>query len=518
MPELPTFDSPLAARGLQPSSLGVSGYEEAARSFREAGSSIGNAAEGAINVYEQHQEQQDLSSLTSDFGNVFAQATMSWNQTAASADPNDPNTAQKWRDNVLAPLLEKLGENVESEGGQRKAAELRTQLSNHFLSKTISDQGVLAGAAVQSNITQAGNAISQAAEADPTSMPAGLSILNNLIEDQIKSHALDPEQAARIRTEFTGPLSKTVATSAFRGMAERNPDAAVKALDSGTFGRFFNGDEAASLRTYARTQGNVNDELVRRQNKESADGDLATLQAKTIAPDGSIVIPKTFLGDVQKWLTQYGGRPGVENAASQARTMIDFARGVMKDPKTISDPHVYGDFSSRLTLSSDDPSALTDEQVVRARADGLLSNEDYNFFRGAISTLQKDPGYKVAQTQFKTFLKGIRSSITHSNILMGSNDPTGDQKFLQFQQAATAQFESAYHKGDGSWQNLLDRNTKGSLWFQAVPYMTDQKGATSDLLNRVTGAPGLVPSVQPGVKWKPGMSMDDLAKQLGGGK
>lgn len=520
MPKLPTYESSMAERGLQPSALGVESREATGRSISSAFHQIGGIVGDLVDVHEQHQEQQDISSLTNDYAQTFAGLTQSWNQTAAKSDPNDTATAEKWRDNILDPTLEKLGADTSSTGGQKKAAELRNELRMHFVQKTIGDQSTMGGVAVQSNLEGAGNALSQAAYADPSSFGASIKILNGLIDAQIGSHTLDAATGARIRENISGRLSKEIAVSAFRGMAERNAPAALEALDSGQFDRYFNGSEAKTLRSYAIEQTKLNNTLIEKQNKDDASTELSKIQGQTIAPDGSLTVPKTFYGDIAAWQGKWAGKPGTADmVTTQSRTLIDYGRALTRElsegTPTVTDPHTYEDFRSRIALGSDDPNGVTDEQVIRARADGKLSDKDFTFFKGAVSTLAKDPALRVAQRDFNTFLKGIKSSITKSNILMGANDPAGDQRYLQFVQNAQAQFDSAYQKGDGSWKQLIDRNHGGSLWFQAKSYMTDQKGAMQNLQNSISGTPGLVPSVNAPARGK-GESAADYLKRTGG--
>lgn len=417
-------------------------------------------------------------------------------------------------------MLGKLGADAATQHGTAMAQDVQDRLRQHFVEKTLADQSTMAGVAVQSNLTQAGNAVSQAAYSDPSSMSAGITIMNGLIDAQIKAHNLDPDTATRIRDNLAGTISKNVAESAARGLGEQNPDALIQALDNGTFDKYFTGQEASVLRNYAVTQSKLNTTLVQKQNKDQADSELNSIQASTIGADGNLTIPKDYFANVATWMSKWAKTPGVaDTALSSGRTAIDYGRSIMdelaKGKPAITDPATYENFSGRLTLSQDDPNALTDEQIIRARADGKLSDKDFNFFKESVATLAKDPAYKGAQAQFKTFMSGIKSSITRSNVLMGSNDPAGDQKYLQFQQAATDEFERAYKRGDGSWKALLDRNAKNSLWQQSIPYMTDQKGAMQNLQNSISGTPGLVPSIN-APKRNPGESAADYLRRTGG--
>lgn len=521
MPKLSDYEAPLGSRGLQPSDMGITAAEQEGRAWKGAFDSLGDNAQKIGNTAEQHYAQKDAADSAKDGADAFALYTKSWNDTAANSDPNNPDIAEKWRQDVLEPGLEKIGANAVSKHGEEAARDLRNRLRQHFTEKTIADQGSLSGLAVQSNLEQATNSLSNAVRSDPSSMPAAIGILDSAITAQVKSHNLDAVTATKIRTDLFGKASTGIAESALFGLAESNPEAAQKALDAGTFDKYFTPGQMQTARRYVETQGKLVTTLVKTQNKEASDGDMANIQNTTIDPKtGNLTIPKDYFSNVLAWANKWQNKPGAgENVAEKSRTAIQFGRSIMdeleKGKPAVTDAHTYEDFSSRLTLGQSDPNALSDEQIIRARADGMLSDKDYNFFKGAVGTLAKDPAARVAQRDFKTFLKGIRSSITKSNILMGNSDGPGDQLYLQFQQDAQAQFDSAYQKNDGSWRALLDRNSPNSLWHQSVRYQTNQKGAMDNLTNSIQGSVGLVPSVNV-PKRNPGESIVDYNKRTGG--
>jgi hypothetical protein len=481
---------------------------------------LGQAAQSIGNTVEQHYAQKDASDLAKQGADAFANLTAEWNKTAASSDPNNPELASKWRQDALEPALEKIGADVSSKHGEEAADRLRNQLRMHFTEKTVADQGTLSGLAVQSNLEQATNSLSNAVRSDPSAMPAAIGILDSAITAQVQSHSLDAVTAAKIRTDLFGKASNGIAESALFGLAESNPEAAQKALDAGTFDKYFTPGQMQTARRYVETQAKLTTTLVEKQNKEAADSDMATIQNTTIDPQsGQLTIPKDYFANVLAWTNKWQNKPGAAaNVAEKSRTAIQFGRSIMdelqKGKPAVTDAHTYEDFRSRVTLGQSDPNALTEDQVIQARANGMLSDRDYSFFKGAVTSLAKDPALRVANKDFQTFLKGIKSSITNSNILMGTNDPTGDKQYLAFTQDAQAQFDSAYQKGDGSWRHLLDRNNPASLWQQSRRYQTNQKGAMDSLQERIEGGSSFIPSSAP-ARAK-GESAADYLKRTGG--
>lgn len=519
MPKLPDYESPLAARGLQPSAMGVDANEQAGRSIKASFDSLGNSARYIGNTIEQHNEAQDASELTADAAQTYANLTKSWNDTAAQADPNATDTADKWRQDQLEPALEKIGANATSKKGQQDAEKARAQLRMEFFRSTIGDQMQLNGDAVLQNFENATSSLANNARRDPSTMGPAIGLLSTLIDNQVKAHTLDAGVAAKLKTELLGKAANTIAEQAFFGLAEKNAPAAQTALDDGTFDGLFSPQQMQQARGFVTAQAKLNTTLIEKQNKDASESDMAAIQSTTIDKDtGELTIPRDYFANVATWASKWAGKPGAgDSVAEKTRTAIQFGRSIMdelaKGKPAVTDPHTYADFASRVTLAQGGPDALTEDQVIQARADGKLSDKDYTFFKGALTKLAQDPAHKAALQSFNTFIRGIRSSITRSNILMGNNDPAGDQKMLQFQQRATQEFEDAYAKGN--WRDLLERNNKNSLWHQAVPYMTDQKGAMESLQNSINGAPGLVPSISAPARQK-GETAADYLKRTGG--
>ncbi len=369
MPKLPDYESPTATRGLQPSSTGISGAEQGARAWQSGFNELGQAAQSIGNTVEKYYEQKDANGTAKQGADAFAGLTQDWNKRAAGSDPNDPETASKWRDEVLEPALAKIGADVASKHGEEQAERLREQLRMHFTEKTMADQSAMAGLAVQTNLEQATNSLSNAVRSDPSAMPAAIRILDSAITAQIQSHGLDPVTATRIRGELFSKASTGIAESALFGLAESNPEAAQKALDAGAFDKYFAPAQMQSVRKYVETQSKLTTTLVKTQNKEASDADLANIQNTTIDRNtGQLTIPKDYFSNVLAWANKWQSKPGAgETVAEKSRTAIQFGRSIMdeleKGKPAVDDAHTVEDFRSRVTLQQGDPNALTEEQV-----------------------------------------------------------------------------------------------------------------------------------------------------------
>jgi hypothetical protein len=533
MPRIQQYVSPEAQRGIDPSPLasaahriGIMGHENA-DSIRSGLEQFGEGVEQAGETYG---AMHDVPALAEDridreaksvrfTNNFFNGGTDGNGNQVPGADPHDPQLLDKYRAGI-EKIWDDFGETTNTRIGARTAAAWKDESTSKYTNIGVADASSAAAGAVHSGILNFANKASDISYADPTQHKAMQKQLADYVDAQVSSMPwMSPSEAATVRSEYIREGQQRIAQGAARGIAEKGGASAMRSvISSGEFDGLLDGQQQSEAQHYADEQSRASitaqkaqAEEVRRQNHEDFEAKSSSLTASFIQPDGSLAVPP----NAPQMIAQLSLHPGA--TAGEVRSLTDMAARVLKEQqegkKAITDPHTYDDFKSRLTLGADDPRALTDEQVISARANGQLSDKDYGFFKGAISTLAHDPGYRVAQQQFKSFMRGIRSSITNSNVLMGKNDPAGDQKYLQFEQQATTEFESAYKTG--KWHDLLSRDAKNSLWHQAVPYMTGQKESLDNLTNRAQGNIGLVPSVN-APKRNAGESAADYLKRTGG--
>jgi hypothetical protein len=277
-----------------------------------------------------------------------------------------------------------------------------------------------------------------------------------------------------------------IAKSAFFGMADKNPTAALAALNSGQFAEYFDGTTAKSMQSYAEEQQHAGIAEARaaeaeqkRQQKEAYDTNMAKLQVSTVnAQTGLPQIPPGYF----KKLASVGMMPQAE--ASSIRAMQEWGRTVIEDQAkgtpVFTDANTYESFAQRMMLPPGDPNALEARDIYAARTAHILSDKDTNFFLEAQKRLNSDPGKREAERQFNFFLSTQKGAFTGSNQFTGFRDPKGDAKYYQFATAARDQFEAAYAQGGDQWKKVLQPGDPNFVGKMAPQYLHDQKGGQTN--------------------------------------
>lgn len=427
MPKIRQYTSSTAERGLQPSDLGIRATEEAARAIGQAGRSLGQSAEDIA-------EPLETSSLSTEYALTTAQLSQKTNEFFKSADPNDPDLFNKYRESVLDPALENFGSGPHlTSKSQDLAQAYRKEMETHYLQTALGDQSTMAGAAIEGNLTHSLNALSQGVLADPTQHDHFQAAWNDVVEAQIRSHpGITAEQAAKIREDVGLKGGKEIAASTARSMAEKNPAEAIQDLDSGMFNKYLNGEEISKLKGYANTQQRASDAnaraeaaAVKQREKENFDSASNQVVAAMIQPDGSLRVPPGAPKVVAGMLLMPGAEPGAGRALAN---MLDSV--AHQDSAPITDGTLYGSFMDRAFLPDSDPRKLSATDVLKARGGRALSDKDFSFFMRV--TQEKDPKAAQQNKQMAEYQHSFKRYFTQSNPLTGKFDPRGDQRYAEW--------------------------------------------------------------------------------------
>lgn len=524
MAQIRQYESNRAVEGLRPDDSGISAYERAGRqigaSYHQAGEQIGGAIAKFGDQVDQHDTMAEISQGAANLAKLQDDLTTSWNQTAKGADPNDPDTAKKWRDSVLEPALDKYNSGFSTKQSQMWATEQVDHLRQHLFEKTAADQSSLAGDALVSNLNTLQAHASNIVRNDPSSIDAVHGMVDNSVNAMVGATPnLSADTASKARTEITDKIHAEVAQSAVIGAADMNPDQARSLLNSSSITDHLDGSQVKTLGTYIDSQQRASlsaqkaqEEEVRRAEKEDADKFANAVTASTIQPDGSVAIPKDYFANTAKLAFMPGVEPGLP------RAMIDYGHSVLeqqsKGQPAITDPHVYADFQRRASLSPSDPNALTLTDVYKAGADKTLNQHDFEMYKGWVQEAGKNPQRVANQKMLTQFFGGYKQYITKSNML--NNDAQGNQRFLEFQQTMQQRFDNGVASGDKPMDLLSPSSPKFIAKDIGRFQMTQQQGLDAT----VQQATGVVKPLAPvgKVRYTPGQSLDDLDKQLSGGK
>ncbi len=543
MANLPEYTSTKAVEGLHPTDLGVSGFEQLGRrtnllasSYAETGAALGRVAEGAINVYEQHQAQQEDAGLASDHAAAYSALSSSLDHALATADPNDPDAAKKWMDGTLGPTLDKFGADVTSKGGQLKAAQLKAALRMEFTQRAVGAQSTLAGVAVENAGNTALNLFSNEAREHPESMEATIGAMHLSIETLISSHQnLSPETIARLRETLTEKSDKTIATSAGQGWAEKDPAGLQAAIDAGKFNAYLTGPEIKGLTGFGRELSSVQDALLRKKNKDGADADLNQIQSEiTVDANGHATVSPKYYGDMATWQSKWGGQPGAaEVVAEKFRAGVDFGRAIVKDPTGHVDAATYEDLRTRTDPNS--PRRVTEPELQRAFAAGRLSMPDYRELSAVIKP-GADPAMVQNRMDLNKFLTDMAPAIKQgTNPMISMAGGLLARQFYNFSVEARNRFDDGIRRGVSADDML--RNVKSPEYLgRIVPrfiispdkllaspggimHMNENSGLLTQPTSPGGAAPAAPAAAVPGApQIKPGESVEDFAKRLHGVK
>jgi hypothetical protein len=157
--------------------------------------------------------------------------------------------------------------------------------------------------------------------------------------------------------------------------------------------------------------------------------------------------------------------------------------------------------------------ALTEAEIFQARADGRLNDNEKAFFLQAIKEKSEKPENALQNRQFNALMDGYKAFVTRSNPFSGIVDANGDQRYYEFSVASRALFDNGIKSGKS-----LEEIEKQVL--NLVPKYQIPVGKARQMVPgyATKGLQPLAPVEGGAPTWKPGMSMDELDRQLSQGK
>ena len=510
----------------------VSTYNLLGRQVADAAGAIG----GAVTDWQEERDRvkatEEISQGSAVGAALNATLAQEMNELVNTTDPNIlPQKVQEFYANRVETALGDFTTKFSTKQGQEYATQITTRMRQHFFEVGAGATSTAKGSALRQNMVTLANQSSVAAREDPTSLNLQLHLIDTTTEGMISSNAkwLTPDQVAALRADAQRTRGEVVKAAGV-GMAQINPDAALKDYTRGPFTTDVDADTVQQLSAYA--------EQVKRSNKSGADAaeeqrikaekrqfdqTMVKIEASVINPEnGQVSVPPDYYRNLLNAATLPGAD---QNAIRSAR---DAAESIVKEQNTgaliQSDPSTYENFRSRLGVPFGAPNALTRSEVAQARASNHLSTSDYAFFSQNVAGEKDDPVRKEQQKQLDTFFTGLKSSITGSNSF-GQQDPGGDQSFLAFQQDKQIQY----------WRGIAQGKTPMELLSPRSPDYIGRdvggyQGSMKDQLERITGRlkgvykppslpatlptePGAVPVQDNGRK--PGESAADYLKRTG---
>jgi hypothetical protein len=395
----PNFQAP----DIRPSEIGVESAAAAGRrvgvygaqiaaSKEQEGRDVGQSVKAVGDAAYQQGEHMEISAGTNHGANLIATLNESWNQTAKNADPNDPTTAKKWREETLEPALDQFSRGFITQGGQDWADKFVSQYREHAVVKTAADMSSMAADAVHVNAVKTINGLSAAAFSDPSTSNFARDTLAHSLDGVIgSSPTLSATDAAKVRTELTEKGEEQIVKSAVMGAIVKGGDWQSIASDPKN-APYINGPEIkqfeAQQKYYQRGEAVAAKQeiLLNKQIAETnAHGAINDSWAKNVKVDdqtGRVTIDPQFIRDMVALPLK---NPNAPDAADKARTYVDWAESQQKPPpradnpaaidglmKTISDPAVSLDDAKIAITKADIQKGVTPEtrgQLIQLATD-----------------------------------------------------------------------------------------------------------------------------------------------------
>lgn len=458
MPQIRTYEAPQGL-GLNPTETGIEAtaqagnrigrfYNQAASATQEVGNEAARGFSSAIkdagDVAVQYAEHREISHGAAAFAELNDGLTQAWNDTAKSANPNDPTVAAKFRQDTLEPALDKYRESFLTEGGQKFAEQHIDSLRNHMFEKTSADMSSLAADAVSVNVRQTANSLSNTAVNDPSSVPHLLDSADSMIGGMVDSSPnLKGEPAAKARMELTQKMKENIVKSGAIGAIQKSADPEATAAEwSAKYPDYINGDEIKMLAGNARQQ-------IRAARIDQAYSDTIEKKAAQQKSDATEVgYLQSLYSDDPKQQGQVSTKT-IVNDPNLTRESKERMIGVVnREFKPETDAKISAQSSTALFRAMSDPNADTDKvraSIIAARGKdpgeaGSINKSDFTDLMKNLEDVKTPQGAALAQDRtdfFKRYAGAIDPSLSDAQSPnFGHFSALGSQKMYDAEKSA----------------------------------------------------------------------------------
>lgn len=416
MPQIKEYQTP--ALGLHVTETGTTATAAGARrvgaEFNEAGSSIAaggqaiaHATKLAGDAYVDYQDHQQKSAGAVNGVGLLSDLDEDWNQARNKiTDPNIPGVAEKWRAETLEPALDRFKQGFTTEKSQDWAEQFTSHLRNHFYTKTSADMASLAGQAVEANVHQSVNKLSNTVRNDPTALDTALKSYEMAVDGMVSTPGLKAAEAGKVKFRLMQHGNEEIVKSAALGHIEKTGEIPDWANDP-KYSKYINGAELKQFQQAAANYKRVNESqskaVVAAQNRISRDQfdrDLNDLAVSTTDENGKIVVGpehfqrlKQILRDNPDGAAQRAG--ALRAMENQLRTLTN--RMNRADPPAKDSRPVYMDLTKGIADGT-----VTDVNQIYEHADKLTVS-DLNRLRNEFRSVKTDAGQTLLQSRERFF-------------------------------------------------------------------------------------------------------------------
>ncbi len=442
MPRVATYDAP-EGLGLRPTEVGISAvagaarrvqgeYNEAAASMEEAGKRLGRGIGAAGAEAVSYLDHQQISAGAPALANLINAKSKQWDDTAKTADPNDPTVARKFIEENLNPDLDKFKSGFLTERSQQWAEARVDQFRQHMFDKTTADMSRLAADAAVVNSRQTVNALSNTVRGDPASLDFAINTYKGTVDSVVASNPnLTGVQAASLRSEKMQVGLEAIVKSAALGEIEKTGQVPSWAKDP-KYSKYINGAELKQFEQaakYYQRQNDTADRAARAEAEHSAKLSFNTaineLELSTLDPETGIpVVGPQHIKKLNEIVRN--NALGASLEPGRVRTMQEGFRAAI-DRMNKAQPPAAQSRVVRDTLL---------QQIEAGEIDGTtggaeifaksteMTDADFKYTMSAYNRSKTEAGRDINRS-VSEFIKSVAPSIDKSNPLMGKLDQDG---------------------------------------------------------------------------------------------
>lgn len=440
MPNIREFEAP--ALGLRPNDSGTdatvqagrrisSYYRDAGESINETGARAASAVRDVGTVAVKYMEHEEVSKGAANYAKLQSGLLTKWNETAKKADPNDPTTAAKFREEVVEPALKQYQEGFLTEGGQKFADSHMASLRNEMFTRTAADMSTLASVAVKKNYTETVNALSNTVRTDPSSLSNALRTIDSTTAALADTNPnLTPAQAAQIKGDLALDAKREVIKSAAIGAISISPEAGLKKFSAPEYAKYISGSELQQLTQQAKAVQRAErvDENYRRTIEKQEKQDLSDKR------EGDY-LTKLHSGDpnLQKEVSAKAIANDFDLTREARQRMIGIVERETKPEAAAKISNATtSDLIRRIRLPVGDPDRIDSlDPVYQKLEEGRLNKTDLKFVREEFTNMRTPEGAALGQRQ-EEFIRGVKPLIDKSNPLLGKVDQSGALQVYNF--------------------------------------------------------------------------------------
>lgn len=464
---------------------------EKGAALTQLGHQIGSDIEVAGTAAVKYLDHQQISQGSKAYGQLLEGATKAWQETAKTANPNDPGVAKRFMDGLETQLTTFKDEGFYTENGQKWAEAHVEALRTHMRETTTSTMATLAGQAVQQNLQQTINSLSSTAHTDPTSLDLSLASLKSSTEGLLAtSPNMTAEAAGRARTDILQKGAEAIVKSAAIGYIEKTAQMPPWATDA-KYAPYINGAELKTLQRQAETQTKANalteralKKAEREEIQSKATGAISKIWTDNVkyGPDDKAIVNP---GVINKLMDIERSFPGA--ATNEIKNMIGVVQKEIDErseaPKAVS-AATSNELLSRIR-AEDGARLATNDEIYKAKIAGKLNNTDFKFVMDEFNNSRTPEGARLS-ARTEDFIKAVSPQIDKSNPLMGKIDPTGKEGIYRLQVDLANKMAEFKKQGKNPF-DLLDPSSPEYMGNPAklIPYQKTLQQSLTDTATKL---------------------------------